>query len=340
MARRFEVAVIGANAPIGESLLELLSERRLPIGELSALILNAADGEFLSAAGQELPVENAETFDFGQVQMAFLAGNGEAYAAEAERAAESGCVVVDASGHAWEDPAIPVVVPELNADALAGFNERGIVANPASLTVALALVLGPLHRIAGLRQLTLTGLLAASEGGRAALEDLVRETTALLSAQFYERRHFPRQIAFNVHGQSGDAEGDGYTVLETRIGQELRRLLDIPGLQVSASLVQAPLFYGHAAAVDAAFDRALSVDAASIALRAAPSVELIESPLAADCPSPVTDAALIDVVRVARLRASLAAAQGLALWMTADNIRRCAALNALGNAEILIRDYL
>ena len=340
MARRFEIAVLGAGGPVGEALLEAMSERRFPAGEISALALNPGEGEFLSVAGHELALENAETFEFSQVQMAFLAEPDELLAAQAERAADSGCIVIDASGLPWADPAIPVVVPELNAAALAGYVERGIVANPARLTIALALALAPLHVAAGLRKLAVTALLAASDAGRTALEDLARETTALLNARFYERRHFPRQIAFNLHGQSGTAEGDGYTAAESRIALELSRLLGIEALDVSATLIQAPTFYGHAAAVEAAFERSLSLEQAAEALRASPGVEFIESPLPEDCPSPVTDGAQVESVRVARLRASPLFGQGLALWLTADNIRRCAALNALGNAEILIRDYL
>lgn len=340
MSRRFEVAVIGAHAPVGEALLELLTERRFPAGELSALVLNPSQGEHVSLSGNELEVENAATFDFAQVQIAFLADRSPEMAAQAERAAEGGCMVIDASGHAWSDPAIPVVVPEINAAALAGFNERGIVANPSSLAVALSLVLAPLHVAGGIRGLVVTGLLAASDSGRTALEDLARETTALLSARHYERRHFPRQIAFNLQGQIGAAEGDGFTVAESRLGAELSWLLGVPELEVSASLIQAPTFYGHAASVEIQFERALAVDTAAGVLRSAPGVELIESPDAEHCPTPVTDAAQSDAVQVARLRRSRLHPQGLVLWLTADNIRRCAALNALGNAEILVRDYL
>lgn len=340
MSRRFEIAVLGAGGPVGEALIEGIGERRFPAGEISALALNPEAGEFITVGGLELAVENAETFDFSQVDLTFLVEPDELLAAQAERAADAGCAVIDASGLAWRDPAIPVVVPELNSAAMANYAERGIVANPSRLTVALALALAPLHAAARLQRLSLTGLLAASDGGRAALEDLARETTALLNARFYERRHFPQQIAFNLHGQSGAAEGDGYTAAEARIGRELRQLLGLEALECSATLVQASSFYGHAAVVEAGFERPLDANQAAEALRAAPGVEFIESPAPEDCPSPVTDGTQSEAVRVARLRASTVFGNGLALWLTADNIRRCAALNALGNAEILVRDYL
>lgn len=337
MARRFDVAVLGAEGAVGEALLELLAERRFPAGEISALSLNPEDGQFLSVAGLELPVENAETFEFAQVQLAFLAEADEQLAAQAERAADAGCVVIDASGLAWKDGAIPVVVPELNPKELAAYNERGIVANPARLAVALALVLAPLHRLAGLRRVVVTALVPASDAGRPALEDLARETTALLNASFYERRHYPKQIAFNMLGQDGTAQADGRTATEARIATDLARLLQLESLAVTATLVSAPVFYGYGVSLEAEFEHSLAVSEAAAALAAAPGLELQASVAAEDCPAPVTEASGNERIQVGRLRHG---GRGLALWFTADNIRRCAAANALGNAEILVRDYL
>jgi aspartate-semialdehyde dehydrogenase len=340
MARRFDVAVLGAESAIGEALLQLIQERKFPAGEISALAIKPEAGLVLPYAGNELEVEDAERFDFGQVQLAFLADSDERLIAQAERAADRGCVVVDASGLAWQDPAIPVVVPELNAAALANFNERGIVASPSRLTVALALALAPLHALAGLTRLTVTAMLPASDSGRAGLEDLARETTALLNARHYQRLHFPQQIAFNLLGQSGVAEGDGYTEAEARVADELAALLQVADLSVSATLVQAPVFYGHAISLEAEFLRPITVDAAAAALRASPALDLIETLSPEDCPSPVVDAMHSDAIRLGRLRLSRGRTQALTLWLTADNIRRGGALNALANAEILARDYL
>src|SRR5690606_792168 len=148
-------------------------------------------------------VEDAVTFDFSQVQLAFLADDDPRLAAQAERAADAGCVVVDAGGTVWRDPEIPRVIAAVNAAALERFNERGIVAAPDRLLVPLLRVLDPIHRQAALRAVTVTALVPVSDGGRAAFQDLARETTALLNARAHERRHFPQQIAFNVHGQIG-----------------------------------------------------------------------------------------------------------------------------------------
>ncbi|WP_028006427.1 Asd/ArgC dimerization domain-containing protein [Solimonas flava] len=340
MSKRYEIAVIGADSPIAEALLELMAERRFPAGETSALVLDPAAEADVRFAGQALLLEDARQFDFTQVQLAFLADDDPELSAQAERAADAGVVVIDASGQAWPDSAIPVVVPEVNPKALAAFNERGIVASPDRLNVALAPALAALDAAFGLTAVTLTGLIAASDGGRAALEDLARETTALLNARFYERRYYARQIAFNVLGQDADAGVDGYTERERRIADELPGLLGRPRLAVQATLVQVPVFYGDAASIELRFERPVDLELAAERLSALPGFSLEASRLAEDGATPVTDAAMSTDVRLGRLRAVRGEPHALALWLTADNIRRCSALNALANAEIVVRDYL
>ncbi|MFT4046109.1 MAG: Asd/ArgC dimerization domain-containing protein [Solimonas sp.] len=340
MSKRFEIAVIGADSPIAEALFELMAERKFPAGETSALVLDPQSEADVRFAGAPLLLEDARSFDFTQVQLAFLADDDPELSAQAERAADAGAVVVDATGQAWRDSAIPVVVPEVNAGALARWNERGIVAAPDRLNVALAPALAALHTAFGLEDVSVTGLLAASDGGRAALEDLARETAALLNARFYERRHFARQIAFNVLGQDGDAGVDGSTERERRIGDELPALLGLPRLAVRATLLQVPVFYGNAASIELRFAQPVNPDEARALIEALPGYAVERSRAAEDGATPVTDAALHPDIRIGRLRQPRGQAQALQLWLVADNIRRCSALNALANAEIVVRDYL
>ncbi|HET8881965.1 MAG TPA: aspartate-semialdehyde dehydrogenase [Solimonas sp.] len=340
MSKRFEIAVIGADSPVAEALFDLMTERRFPVGETSALVLDPQSEAEVDFAGRPMLLDDARGFDFSQVQLAFLADDDPELTVQAERAADAGAIVIDASGQSWRDSAIPLVVPEVNAAALARYAERGIVAAPDRINVALAPVLAALHGLFGLQSVSVTALLAASDGGRAALEDLARETTALLNARFYERRHFPKQIAFNVLGQDADAGVDGSTERERRIGDELQQLLDLPQLAVLASLVPVPVFYGHAMSVHLRFAEAVSLEHASDALAALPGLTLQPSRLAEDGLTPVTDASLNPQLGVGRLRAARGDPHALSLWLTADNIRRCSALNAIASAEILVRDYL
>src|SRR3546814_906295 len=224
MSKRFELAIIGADSPVAEALMELMTERGFPVAETSALVLDPASEADVSFAGRPILLDDARSFDFSQVQLAFLSDADPELTAQAERAADAGVIVFDASGQAWRDSAIPVVVPQVNAKALSHYRERYIVASPDRFNVALAPIVAALHAAFGLEHVAMTGLIAASDGGRPALEDLARETTALLNARFYERHYYPKQIAFNVIGQEADAGLDGYTERERRIGDELQKI--------------------------------------------------------------------------------------------------------------------
>ncbi len=331
--------MIGAESPVGSAIMEMLAARRFPAAEISALSLEPEDDATTEFAGRSLLVEDAASFDFSQVQLAFLCGEDPQFAGVAERAADAGCVVVDASGMAWQDSQIPRVIAEINPRDLARFNDRGIVGAPDRLLVPLALATQPLLALGTLRRITATAMVPASDGGRAALEDLARETTALLNARHYQRTHFPQQIAFNVIGQIGLAGAEGRTERESTIVADLRELLQLPELAVGIHLVQAASFYGYGIAVELAFDGPIDLLAAQTALRAASGLVLFDSLDPAEIPSPVADAAAEPAVRVSRIRPG-AGPESLSLWLTTDNIRRAAALNAVVCAEILLRDYL
>lgn len=331
--------MIGVESPVGAAIMELLAERRFPANELSALALEPEEGATADFAGRSLFVEDALSFEFSQVQLAFLGSDDPQYAAVAERAADAGCVVVDASGMAWQDSQIPRVVAEVNPRDLARFNERGIVSAPDRLLVPLALAIRPVLTLGNLRRVTATALVPASDGGRAALEDLARETTALLNARHYQRTHFPQQIAFNVIGQIGLAGAEGRTEREAQIVADLRELTQVPDLAVGIHLIQSSSFYGYGIAVEMDFDTQLDLLAAQSALQSAPGVVVVDSLDPADIPSPVGDAAAEPAVRVARIRPG-AGPGGLSLWVSADNIRLAAAHNAVVCAEILARDFL
>ncbi|HEY1076693.1 MAG TPA: Asd/ArgC dimerization domain-containing protein [Fontimonas sp.] len=339
MSNRLDVAVIGAEGPVGSAIMEMLAERRFPANEVSVLALEPDEDATAEFAGRSLLVEDAAGFEFSQVQLAFLCGEDPRLMAIAERAADAGCVIVDASGMDWQDSQIPRVIAEINPRDLGRFNDRGIVAAPDRLLVPLMLAIQPLAGLGTLRRLTATAIVPASDGGRAALEDLARETTALLNARHYQRTHFPQQIAFNVLGQIGLAGAEGRTEREAVIVSDLRELLQLPELAVGIHLVQAASFYGYGIAVELQFDAAVDLHAAQTALRSAAGVILVDSLDPAEIPSPVVDAAAEPAVRIARLRPG-ADADCLALWVSADNVRRAAAMNAVVCAEMLVREFL
>lgn len=338
MIQRFDIAVIGADTPVAAAVLDLMADRRFPAGEISALVEAPDEAAPVSFAGGELDVEDLATYEYAGVQLAFLTARSDAALAAAERAADAGCVVVDATGVVWPDPEIPVVVAAHNPQALERFNERGIVANPDPLVVPLLMTLAPLHQHAVLRRLHVTAVIPASDAGRVGLEDLARQTTALLNARFYESRAFPHQIAFNLMGQVGAADADGVTERERQVAAQVSTALGIVSDVISVTLLQGALFYGYGLSVDVEFERSI-VSVAELLAEAA-SVEVVTDLDPAQCPSPVSHALGADTVCVARLRHPAARQDRLTFWATADNIRLGAALNAVMNAESLIRDYL
>lgn len=338
MEQRFDIAIIGADTPIASALLELLAERRLPLGELSVLAVDPDAAQSVEFMGQAQPLDNAREFNFAQVQLAFLAGDDQPLRSEAQRAADAGCVVIDATGAAWPEAAIPRVIAAVNPTALEGFNECGIVASAERVLVPLLRALAPLHRRHPLQALHVTVQVPVSDSGLPAFQDLAQETTALLNARYITRRHFAQQIAFNTHGQIGDAGADGLTARERQALTDARALLGQPELPMAITLVQSGIFYGYAMQVECRA-QGLDVAAARALLGGIEGVEMIESSAAAECPSPVTDATASLAVRVARLRRG-AHPDSVAFWLTADNLRVAAAENAIHCAAILIRQHL
>lgn len=339
MSRRFDVAVIGADSAVGGAVLELLAERRFPVGELFALAVQVDVDATVDFAGREQLLDAAADFDFRQAQLAFLAAGDEDAVTQAQRAADAGCVVIDAANVAWPDPRIPRVVAAVNPQDLAGFNERGLVAAPDRIAAATLPALAPLSEAGALRRVRVTAVVPVSDGGAAAQEDLARETMALLNARAYERQYFPQQIAFNIHGQIGDASPDGRTERERRVADDLRRYLGDAELIADVELLQGSCFFGYGIAVGLDFVDAVDPAWAADRMRAAADVELVDLAGAADCPSPVVDATRSAVVRIARLRAG-DGGRTLAFWLVADNIRCAAALNAVRCAELLAREHL
>lgn len=376
MEKRIDLAIIGVQSSLGEALLDLLARAPFALGELYGLASSPDLHDSVEFMGQAVHVEDAESFDYRQVPLAILAENDPRLVAQAERAADAGCVVIDASGHVWRDPAIPVVIPEINAAQLAGFNERGLVAGPDPLVVPLTLVIAPLLSLAqSLRRIDAVAMVPVSDGPRTAFQDLARETTALLNARAYERRHFPRQIAFNLHAQIGEVDvASGLTEREQAVATQLAACLDLEHLACQATLVQAPVFYGYGIVLTLQFDAPVSlheladcwpalggqgggqadgqadaggesavVDEVGQGGRQAhdvrAGVQWLGHVTAAEQATPVTDATQDMGIRVSRLRLA-GSADAVSLWITADNVRRCTAWNAVQTAGRLVRDYL
>ena len=338
VAGALRLAVVGATTLIGEAVIQELRARKFPFAELHALdderhVGRAArDGE---EEGADLKTEAVAAFDFEAVDLAFFCGRAalsERYAA----AAAAHAWVIDNSPAFRAHPDVPLVAADVNPGVLAGLGSRGLIALPGSASVALATALAPLHALAGLTRVDVATYQAVSGGGRAAMDELAGETVAMLSGRTARGKAFGRQIAFNVIPQVDQLEEGGVSREERRLWEETRRLLGVPHLAVNATAVRVPVFFGHSLAVHAAFERPVTVAAALDVLRRGSGISVIDPDSSTEFPTPATLANTPDKVYLGRLRSDITRDRALNFWVVADNVRKCAAHNAVSAAQILV----
>ncbi|GAB3733065.1 aspartate-semialdehyde dehydrogenase [Luteimonas pelagia] len=332
MGKALKVAVVGATGAVGEAMLATLAERRFPHGEIVALASERSAGEGVAFGDDEVMVRDLATFDPTGVDIALFSAGADVSREHAPRFAAAGAVVIDNSSAFRADPDVPLVVSEVNPEAIAR-RPRGIIANPNCSTMQLMVALAPLHREAGIERINVATYQSVSGTGRRALEELGRQTAALLNFQSAEPSVYPVQIAFNVIPHGGDFLDNGYTGEEMKLVDESRKILGEPSLRVNATVVRVPVFYGHSEAVAIETRDKLTAQRATELLRAAPGVEVVDERRPGGYPTPVTHASGRDPVFVGRIREDLSHPRGLNLWIVADNIRKGAALNAVQIAE-------
>jgi aspartate-semialdehyde dehydrogenase len=337
-ARTLRVAVVGATSLIGEAVIQELRARAFPFTELHALDDERHVGRAVreeEGEGADLKTGAVDAFDFAAVDLAFFCGRAalsERYAA----AAAAHAWVIDNSAAFRARLDVPLVAADVNPSVLAGVGPRGLIALPGSASVALATALAPLHALAGLTRVDVATYQAVSGGGRAAMDELAGETVAMLSGRKARGKAFGRQIAFNVIPQVDLLDEEGVSREERRLWEETRRLLGVPHLAVNATAVRVPVFFGHSLAVHAAFERPVTVAAALDVLRRGSGISVIDPDSSAEFPTPATLANAPDRVYLGRLRSDMTRDRALNFWVVADNVRKCAAHNAVSAAQILV----
>lgn len=344
ITEKANVAIVGINGAVGEAILALLEERHFPLGKIFLLDFEQSAGNRLQFRDKYHIVSPLETFDFAQVQLAFFAINEETVAEYVARAAACACVVIDNSPCFRNDDEVPLVVPEVNSQALADFRNRGIIASPAPVTTMMLLALKPIHDAVGILRINITTFQAVSELGKEATEELASQTVALLSMQQPKREVFPAQIAFNVLGQIGELEGNGYSREEMRMMTESQKILRDRDIVINATATRVPVFFGHSAAIHLETREKLTATAARKLLQNCSSINVMDgSPDdlgSRSFPTVVDDVAGSDDVFVGRIREDLSHPRGLNLWVVADGVHRCMALNSVQIAEFLVKETL
>jgi len=333
MTQTFDIAVIGATGTVGETLVQILEELDFPVGTLHLLAGSNSAGASVPFRGKNVRVREVDEFDFSKVQLTFFAAGPAVTLSFAPRATAAGCSVIDLSGALSVEQA-PRVVPEANAHVLDGLEKPFRLSSPSPSATHLAVVLAPLRSLLDIQRVSITANLAMSSQGREAVSELARQTAELLNMRPLEPKLFDRQVAFNLLAQVGKPDDQGHTDLEKRLIHELRAVLETPLLKISATCVQAPVFFGDSLTVSLQLGAPVDLAAVNRLLDAAPGIERVEE---GDYPTAVGDAVGQDVVYVGRVRAGVDDPAELNLWRTSDNVRNGAALNAVQLAQLLIK---
>ena len=336
----YRVAVVGATGNVGRELLNILAERQFPLDEIAAVASARSTGDVVDFGenGQELRVKNIEHFDFSGWDIALFAAGSEVSKIYVPKAAAAGCTVIDNSSLYRMDPDVPLIVPVVNADAIAGYSRKNIIANPNCSTAQLVVALKPLHDAAKIKRVVVATYQSVSGTGKAAMDELFNQSRNIFVGDSNEPQVYPKQIAFNVIPQAGDFLDDGSTTEEWKLVVETKKILD-PTIKVSATCVRVPVFVGHSEAVNIEFENEISADEARDILREAPGVIVVDKREDGGYVTPVECVGDF-ATYVSRIREDSTIENGLSLWIVSDNLRKGAALNAVQIAELLGRKHL
>jgi aspartate-semialdehyde dehydrogenase len=339
MSRTYNVAVAGVTGAVGQQMVACLEERNFPVAEFRPLASERSIGKNVTFNGKEIPVEVLTKDSFKGIDIALFSAGGSISKEYGPIAAQAGAVVVDNSS-AWRmEPEVPLVVPEVNPQDIALYKKTGIIANPNCSTIQLVVALKPLHDAARIKRVVVSTYQAVSGTGQKAVEELAAQVRALLSNQEVVKKVYPHRIAFNCFPHIDVFLDNGYTKEEMKMVNETRKIMGDDTIEVTATTVRVPVFYGHSESVNLETERKLTPAEAREILAKFPGIKVVDDPSTNDYPMPL-DAAGQDLTLVGRVREDFSIKNGLNLWVVADNIRKGAATNAVQIAEILARDYL
>lgn len=334
------VAVVGATGAVGEAMIEILESREFPVGQLFPLASSRSAGKSITFRGKRHTVGDLATFDFSQAQIGLFSAGGAISAEFAPIAAEAGCVVIDNTSHFRLEPDIPLVVPEVNPEAIADYRTRGIIANPNCSTIQMLVALKPIYDAVGIERINVATYQAVSGTGKEAIEELAGQTARLLNGKSADPEVYAKQIAFNLIPHIDDFQTNGYTREEMKMVWETQKIFSDDRILVNPTCVRVPVFFGHSEAVHIETREPISAEEATRLLSEAPGVIVMDEHKPGGYPTPVTEAAGKDPVYVGRIRADISHPRGLNLWVVADNVRKGAALNSIQIAERLVEAYL
>jgi aspartate-semialdehyde dehydrogenase len=337
--RTFNVAVVGATGAVGNEMIRILEERNFSVGQLKLLASERSLGKSLEYKGKPIPVDVLNENSFGGMQIGLFSAGGSISEKFAPIAAKAGCVVVDNTSAFRMVPDIPLVVPEVNPEAISQYKNKGIIANPNCSTIQMVVALKPIHDAVRIKRIVVSTYQAVSGTGKKAIEELSLQTRAILNGQEPAVKVYPHQIAFNCLPQIDVFLDNGYTKEEMKMVNETKKIMNEPSMAVTATTVRVPVFYCHSESVNIETERKITPAEVKQLLAKSPGIKVLDDPSQRLYPQAI-HAAGKDDTYVGRIREDESITNGINLWIVSDNLRKGAALNAVQIAEILIRDYL
>ena len=335
----FNIAVAGATGAVGNQMIECLEERQFPVNSIKLLASHRSVGRKLRFRGEDIPVEELTRDSFKGVDVALFSAGGGTSKEFAPIAAEQGCVVVDNSS-AWRmDPEVPLVVPEVNPHAIGAYTSKGIIANPNCSTIQMVVALNPIHKEYTIKRIVVSTYQAVSGTGKKAIDELSDQTREIMNFRECASSVYPHQIAFNCLPHIDVFLDNGYTKEEMKMVNETRKIMEDDSIAVTATTVRVPVFYSHSESVNIQTEQPIPAEKVRTLLKSAPGVKVVDDPGKNEYPLAL-DAAGQDLTLVGRIRQDESIANGVNLWIVADNIRKGAATNTVQIAEVLIREYL
>ena len=340
MTKQIDVAVVGATGAVGETMLDILHKRNFPVGKVYALASERSAGSTVQFGNKSIMVEDLAEFDFSKVQIGLFSPGASVSEIYAPKAAAAGCIVIDNTSQFRYDDDVPLIVPDVNPDAVAGYKKRGIIANPNCSTIQMLVALKPIYDAVGITRINVCTYQAVSGSGKPAMDELAKQTAALLNGRPVEAEVYPKQIAFNVIPQIDVFMDNGYTKEEMKMVWETRKILGDETIQVNPTAVRVPVFYGHSEAIHIETRDKITAEKARELLSAFDGIVVIDEHKDGGYPTAVTDSSGQDPVYIGRIREDISHPNGLNLWVVSDNVRKGAALNSVQIAELLVDRYL
>lgn len=340
MSKKYDVAIVGATGAVGAVMLSILEQRKFPVNNLYLLASERSAGETKSFNKKQYIVENLDEFDFSKVQIGLFSAGASVSAVAAPLAAAAGCVVIDNTSQFRYEEDIPLVVPEVNPEAIADYTNQNIIANPNCSTIQMLVALKPIYDAVGIKRINVATYQSVSGTGKEAIDELAGQTARLLNGMDPEIKVYPKQIAFNVLPQIDVFMDNGYTKEEMKMVWETKKIFADNDIVVNPTCVRVPVFYSHSEAVHIETKSPISVEEAHALLNKAPGVKVMDKRENGGYPTAVGEGTDHDEVWVGRVRKDISHPNGLNLWIVSDNLRKGAALNSIQIAEELIKNYL